>query len=429
MRTLLRCPKGCRWLPAALCLVVGIALFLRSPKVAWGGDEWYKGQTHAHTRWSDGDELPETVIDWYKSHGYHFLAISDHDYLMKGENWKTIEKTGRFSPTPAEVERCQKRFGPDWVVLRGEGENRQIRLKTFDELSATFNEPGRFLLIENEEITALTFGGSQVHINAVNLGECISPEHRATVLETLDVNLAAVKQQAERLHRPILTHVNHPNWDKYYISAEDLAQASAARFVEVCNGHPGSHHDGDQTHPGTEKLWDIANTIRLARMKAPPLYATAGDDAHDYQGNSSLWGHAYPGRAWIMVRAARLNADALIDAMNRGDFYASTGVKLRSVVYKAEQRTITVEVQSEPNVQYTIEFIGTIKGTDSDSSEVGKILSSVQGTSAIYTLTGQELYVRAVVRSDRPTEHPPAGEVQKQEAWCQPLGWKEQSVR
>ena len=26
---------------------------------------WYKGNLHTHTYWSDGDEFPEMVLDWY----------------------------------------------------------------------------------------------------------------------------------------------------------------------------------------------------------------------------------------------------------------------------------------------------------------------------------------------------------------------------
>ena len=50
--------------------------------------------------------------------------------------------------------------------------------------------------------------------------------------------------------------------------------------------------------------------------------------------------------------------------MNRGDFYASTGVTLRKIAYDAQRRTIAVEVQPEPGVSYTIEFIGTLSGVD-----------------------------------------------------------------
>src|SRR6186997_2621450 len=48
---------------------------------------WYKGNLHTHSLWSDGDDFPEMIVDWYKSRGYHFLALSDHNTLQTGEKW------------------------------------------------------------------------------------------------------------------------------------------------------------------------------------------------------------------------------------------------------------------------------------------------------------------------------------------------------
>ncbi len=38
-----------------------------------------------------------------------------------------------------------------------------------------------------------------------------------------------------------------------------------------------------------------------------------------------------PGQGWVMVRAPRLETRALLDALERGEFYASTGVELPSI--------------------------------------------------------------------------------------------------
>ena len=46
--------------------------------------KWYKGNLHTHSYWSDGDEFPEMITDWYKSAGYHFMALSDHNILAEG---------------------------------------------------------------------------------------------------------------------------------------------------------------------------------------------------------------------------------------------------------------------------------------------------------------------------------------------------------
>ena len=44
---------------------------------------FFKGNTHAHTLWSDGNDFPEMVADWYRSQGYNFLVLSDHNVLSR----------------------------------------------------------------------------------------------------------------------------------------------------------------------------------------------------------------------------------------------------------------------------------------------------------------------------------------------------------
>ena len=48
---------------------------------------WWKGNTHAHSWWSDGDAPPELVADWYRQNDYNFLVLSDHNIMKVGEKW------------------------------------------------------------------------------------------------------------------------------------------------------------------------------------------------------------------------------------------------------------------------------------------------------------------------------------------------------
>jgi hypothetical protein len=43
---------------------------------------WYKGNLHTHTFWSDGKAFPEEAVMWYKSRGYNFLGLSDHNLFQ-----------------------------------------------------------------------------------------------------------------------------------------------------------------------------------------------------------------------------------------------------------------------------------------------------------------------------------------------------------
>ena len=374
---------------------------------------WFKGNTHTHTLWSDGNDFPDMVVDWYKAQGYDFLALSDHNILSRGEKWmkSTAIKSRQKGDGPSALEKYRKRFGEDWVEVRGEEGAEEVRLRTLDELRSEFEEEGRFLLVEAEEITD-RFERHQVHINALNLEELIPPQKGTSVVDTMRNNLRMVREQAERLGKPIVAHLNHPNFH-FSFTAEQLAEVVEEQFFEVYNGHPGINHLGDETHPGDEQLWDMANAIRLRKLKAAPLYGIATDDSHEYHG-----GNVSPGRGWIMVKAERLEADLLMKALESGEFYGSSGVTLQDVSFRAG--IIELEIEGQPGVAYKTQFIGT---RSDEEAAVGEELAVSESLQPVYRLRGDELYVRARVTSSR--DHPnPSYDGQKEQAWTQPVGWK-----
>jgi predicted metal-dependent phosphoesterase TrpH len=53
--------------------------------------KWFKGNTHAHTKRSDGDSSPDYVAQWYKDHGYQFLVLTDHYTVTVPESSSSIE--------------------------------------------------------------------------------------------------------------------------------------------------------------------------------------------------------------------------------------------------------------------------------------------------------------------------------------------------
>ncbi|PQJ28202.1 hypothetical protein BSZ32_06570 [Rubritalea profundi] len=70
---------------------------------------------------------------------------------------------------------------------------------------------GTFLLIEAEEVTD-RFEGHQIHINAINIDEPIKAQHGDSVVETMRNNLRAIAVDAKLFGKPVLAHINHPNF-------------------------------------------------------------------------------------------------------------------------------------------------------------------------------------------------------------------------
>jgi len=130
-------------------------------------------------------------------------------------------------------------------------------------------------------------------------------------------------------------HINHPNFN-WSITPEQLGAVKNNKLFEIYNGHPMVNNFGGGGMPGTEAAWDVILSSGTL------LYGIAVDDAHHFKdlGNPKLAG---PGRGWVMVRAATLSARAILDAMERGNFYASTGVELDG--YEVTTRSMTVTVK------------------------------------------------------------------------------------
>jgi hypothetical protein len=357
------------------CVALAAALLQAPP----AGDHWYRGNTHAHTLWDDGDALPEAVVEWYRSRGYHFLVLSDHN--------------DRNALTGAER----------WI---DQGEAR-TKLKTFDELSRDCAKPGCFALLPGQEIGD-SFQGKLVHHAVVNSGRILMPTGGSSVRDVMDRAVRSVKEEGDRLRRPVLAQLAHPNLG-WTVSVQDLAGGDE-RFVEIYSGHPLALTFGDADHASVEAMWDRALTQRLRAERGPLLYGVACDDAHHYSGK----GQAHPGRGWIVVRARELSGDAIVAAMLAGDFYASTGVALDTLL--VDDCGMRLRATAEAGARYRIRFIGTKR----EGVEAGVLLQESEGPEAYYEFRGDELYVRAVVVSDRLHPDPTrGGEVQM--AWIQPV--------
>jgi hypothetical protein len=348
------------------------------------------------------------IMDWYKTQGYDFVALSDHNTLQSGEKWKLIPK----SPMHEQAfENYLKKYGADWVDSKTDSANRlHVRLKTLEEYRSLFEEKEEFLIIPSEEISS-QFEKKPIHMNVTNVQELIEPAGGSSVTEVMQRNLDQVKAQRETTGHPMFLHINHPNFI-WAITPEDIMALEGERFFEVYNGHPMVNNYGDELRPGMEALWDRVQVSYLQSGK-PLLYGLAVDDAHNYHIYGSE--ESNPGRGWVEVYAESLHPNDLIKAMESGDFYSSTGVKLNSVKFNGKK--LEVSVKPEADVTYTIRFFGTKK---SNTESSGILLQETKGYKAAYTLQEDDLYVRAKVISSKAKENPfLPGDLE--EAWIQPV--------
>ena len=253
----------------------------------------------------------------------------------------------------------------------------------------TFTDPAQFdtnphdnfLLIGAEEIT----NAKTVHVNAIGISRVIPAQKGDSATTLLQASIDAVREQGG------VPLINHPNF-LWAFTAAEMKPLKRTGLLEIASAHPIVNHAGDGKVPSTEQMWDELLTSGLR------IWGAAVDDSHHFRGEFSAT-QANPGGAWVSVRADALTRDAIVAALDAGDFYASVGPEIRDV--RREEGALVIELPPPTGGRrYRVVFIG----------EGGRVLSTSHENPARYRMTGSEMYVRARVEDSNGLR-----------AWTQPV--------
>jgi hypothetical protein len=223
----------------------------------------------------------------------------------------TIESDGDVPP--AEVAQWYQARGYDFLVI------------TDHDKITRIEHPG-ILLIPGEEVTDL-LPKKPLHVNALGLERVVKPQGASTPVENLQRNIDAVRAAGG------VPLVNHPNFG-WAFGASELAQLKNAVLFEIASGHPLINADGP---PSTEEMWDELLT------GGKRWYGVAVDDSHHFKCPPPAIA-ALPGQAWVVVRAEKADAKLILEALERGDFYSSTGPAIDD--YAVTDKTMTVTIRT-----------------------------------------------------------------------------------
>jgi hypothetical protein len=141
---------------------------------------WYKGNTHTQTINQGGDSTPDEVVRWYRSHGYQFLVLTDHNFLTSVEG-----------------------------------------------LNAVHGAEEKFLVVPGEEVTSRS-GNKPVHVNGLDLKGVVEAAEGGSVIETLQRNIDGIRAASG------VPHINHPNFN-WGLTSDDLRQAKNYKLFEIHN--------------------------------------------------------------------------------------------------------------------------------------------------------------------------------------------------
>lgn len=321
-----------------------------------GNGRWLKGQLHAHSSNSgDAKTPPFDVLRWYAERGYDFVVFTDHNHLT----------------APASHDQV--------LAIPG------VELTQNLETCTPPPEPGQQCLL---------------HVNALFVDPTRKlPPWPPEGDDSRKARFGAALKATEQLGG--LAQLNHPNFH-YALTPELIAELSreGARFLEVANEAVDSNNAGDKKHPSTERLWD------LALSKGARIWGTATDDAHHFYDADEARAAgelAHVGdRGFVMVRANK-DVASIRNALERGDFYASSGVLLDRIALENGKIVIEAPPGEEP-----LHFAFWGQG--------GDFLGETRGRTARLDLSNvSSSYVRATVTDSK-----------GRKAWTQPFFLREQ---
>jgi hypothetical protein len=264
--------------------------------------KWYKGALHAHTTRSDGRLTPDESLAFHREHGYHFLAVTDHDVIT--------------------------------------------------DLSALADE--HFLPIPGVEVShGHNSVGQSYHVVLAGIRQLQRARYGVSIQEAIDTWGNNAK----------LMFLAHPYWSG--MTPEEMMPLENLAGLEIFN-------TSSQTDLGKGMAtvhWDSL----LARGKR--WAGLAVDDTHGINDDAA--------GGWVWVKSERLAEDAILDALNRGSFYSSSGPQ----IHEFQVEGGVVFTRSSEAV--TINIIGHTQWGYQRRAQPGDSI-----TEAEYKLSGRERYIR-----------------------------------
>ena len=253
--------------------------------------KYFKTCLHTHSTISDGRLTPAEVKEYYKARGYSILSLTDHnivvdhsnmneeDFLMlTGAEYNVIQNTGPFSN--------QKTYHLNFIAKKPDLLWQPFANENYREDVLSY--------IEKAEID---------HMSRENSPEAVN---------------ALIARANEMGH---LVMYNHPVWSIQdytdYIPLKGLWGMELCNYSSVVCGYDDWHN------------WIVYRDMMNATGK---IYPVGADDSHSTKDACG---------GWIMVGAEKLEYNSVIQALEKGDFYTSTGPEIYSLTLEDKHLHIT----------------------------------------------------------------------------------------
>lgn len=262
---------------------------------------FYKANLHCHSTKSDGKLTPEELKEAYKQKGYSVLAYSDHDALHC--NYELTDS--EFLALTAYE-----------ISIRNEDNPNPHAFQKIVDLNLIAKEPYHLTQVgyHPETVSWLVRRG-KMNMEQVNDIKYVGPLRD---LHIYPANINRIIKSAN--DNGFLVCINHSNWNLTNFS--DYGCFEGAWAIEIYN-HGTYALSG---LPDSETVYD--DILRSGKY----LYCIATDDNHNSYPFDDYKSDSFGG--FTMIEASGLDYASIIQALEKGHFYASTGPEIYQLYYE-----------------------------------------------------------------------------------------------
>lgn len=258
--------------------------------------KFFKANFHTHTTISDGKLSPEEMVAAYKERGYSVLAITDHSVCVSHRELNS----------------------DDLLLLTG------VEIDV-EEIDNPVNERDRCihmcLISKDPNRQWIPFKDPRPNPSSVPYEALNEIGSSTRAYNSEDIN----KIIAECNREGYLVTYNHPTWSLE--SYPEYSQLKGLWGMEYRNS--------DSIAIGfDENNGRVYHDLSVLGNRIVPVCA---DDTHVLERD----GHSVIGDGWNMIAAEELTYKSVIEAMEKGDLYASCGPEIHSLTWDGTNIHIT----------------------------------------------------------------------------------------
>ena len=275
------------------------------------GGNVYKACLHVHSTCSDGLGTPEEIKKMYMEKGYSIVAYTDHEVIvphndLREENFLPI--TGAEISVNKNIPGLSYRYSKQY----------HLNILSKDPDKTDFSFFTRSYLYWKASLPYITEKMKVTEYPREYNNECVNDIIRRAKEEGFLI----------ALNHPGLSGQNYP----------DYAELKGFWGVEV-------HNNGSVGLGRVETEQPLIDLLELGER----VFPLATDDMHGAYDQKSI--DAIGG--WTMIKSPSLEYGAVMEALEKGDFYASTGPEIHALYLEGE--TLVVECSEASLIRVNFE--------------------------------------------------------------------------